>query len=191
MHALARNWWMLLVRGIVALLFGIAVAASPAAGIFAVVIIFGVYAFVFGAFAVGAALFYAPRRRWELLVEGLVAIIAGVFTFTRPGITAVALYATIAMFAIATGILELVGAVRMRREIEGAGWLVASGIISILFGVVLIARPAAGVLAVAWLIAAYGIALGITLIGLSLRLRRLRERVTPPPMPTMGTPQPA
>ncbi len=191
MHALARNWWMLLVRGIVALLFGIAVAARPAAGIFAVLVMFGIYALLFGGFAVGAALFYSPRRRWELLVEGLIAIIAGVFTFTRPGITAMALYATIAVFAIATGILQLVGAVRMRGEIEGVGWLVASGIISILFGALLIARPAAGVLAVAWLIAAYGITLGITLIGLSLRLRRLRRTVTPPAMPTMGTPQPA
>lgn len=191
MHALARNWWMVLVRGIVALLFGIAVAARPAAGLVAIIVMFGIYAFMFGIFAVGAGIFGGPQRRWEVLLEGIVAILAGVITFSRPGITAVALYATIAVFAIITGILEIVSAARLRHQVDGSGWLVASGIVSILFGVLLVARPMAGALAIAFLIAAYGIILGITFIALSLRLRRVAHREPRPMVPTMRTPQPA
>ncbi len=189
MHALVRNWWVLLVRGIVALLFGIVVAMRPAAGIAAIVIVFGVYAFIFGAFAVGAAVLYSPRRRWDILIEGIVAIVAGVATFAQPGITAVALYSVVAAFAVVTGIMEIIAAVRLRGErVEGTGWLMGSGVVSILFGLLLIGRPQAGMLAIVYLMAAYGIVLGITLIAMSLRLRRFVHRVTPPRVPL--TPQP-
>jgi uncharacterized membrane protein HdeD (DUF308 family) len=192
MHAWVRNWWVLLVRGIVALLFGILIAARPGAGLLFIVLLFGAYALVFGAFAIGAAIFDSPRRKSELIVEGVVAIIAGVATYSQPGITALALDATIAVFAIFTGVMQLTSAVRLRREVEHWGWMAASGVASMLFGVLMIALPAAGMLAVTWLIAAYGIVLGVTMIVMSLELRRLQARVRPPTLPiTPITPQPA
>jgi uncharacterized membrane protein HdeD (DUF308 family) len=192
MHAWVRNWWVLLVRGIVALLFGILIAARPGAGLLFIVLLFGAYALVFGAFAIGAAIFDSPRRKSELIVEGVVAIIAGVATYSQPGITALALDATIAVFAIFTGVMQLTSSVRLRREVEHWGWMAASGVASMLFGVLMIALPAAGMLAVTWLIAAYGIVLGVTMIVMSLELRRLQARVRPPTVRiTPITPQPA
>src|SRR5262249_34077537 len=158
MHAWVRNWWVLLVRGIVAVLFGILIAARPGAGLLAIVLAFGAFAIIFGSFAFGAAGLDAPRRKSELLGEGIVAVIAGVVTLAQPGITALALDATIAVFAIMTGVMQLVSAVRLRREVENWGWMAAAGVGSMLFGVLLIALPVAGMLAVAWVIAAYGIA---------------------------------
>jgi uncharacterized membrane protein HdeD (DUF308 family) len=191
MHALVRNWWVPLVRGIVAVVFGVIVAARPAAGLLGIVLAFGAYAIVFGAFAIGAAVMYSPERRGELWIEGAIAIIAGVATFVRPGITALALYSLIAIFSLITGVMQIVGAVRLRRDVNRWGWLVASGVISVLFGILMVALPAAGALALAWLIAVYGIAIGITLIALSLELRRVAHRRAPPTTPPLVTPQPA
>jgi len=186
MHALVRNWWIVLLRGIVALLFGLVVAFYPMAGLVGILVAFGVFAFVGGAFAIGAGIVADPVRRWDVVAEGVIGVLAGIATFARPGITALALYGLIAAFALVTGALQLVSAVRLRGEVRGVGWLTLAGITSVLFGVMMIALPRAGMLALAWLIAAYGIIFGISMISLSMSLRRLAARgprVTTPTMP--------
>jgi uncharacterized membrane protein HdeD (DUF308 family) len=173
-HALARNWWALLVRGIVAVIFGILAFLWPGATWVAIAILFGAYAFVDGVFAIVAAVRAAEthERWWPLAVEGLVGLIIAAITFYDVGITLLALYFTIAAWAFVTGILELVAAVQLRKLVSNELWLTIGGIASILFGVLMLWRPMAGLLAVIWVIAAYAIVFGITLIGLSLRLRR-------------------
>ena len=178
LHVLARNWWVLVLRGVAAVLFGLAAFVWPAITLTALVLLFGAYAFVDGIFAVVAAVSGPVRqaRWWVLLLEGIAGILAGVLTFIWPGITALVLLYLIAAWALITGILEIVAAVRLRQEIEGEWLLALSGIVSVLFGLYIAALPGAGALAVVWIIGAYALVFGVLLLALGLRLRSLPQR---------------
>jgi len=174
---LARNWWMVALRGVAAVIFGILTFVLPGVTLAVLVLLFGAYAVVEGVLNVVAAIRGRERegRWWTLLLEGLVSIAAGVVTFVWPGLTALILLYVIAAWAIVTGVLEIVAAVRLRKAITGEWWLALSGILSILFGALLIIAPVAGALAVALWIGAYAIFFGALLIALGFRLRRWRE----------------
>jgi uncharacterized membrane protein HdeD (DUF308 family)/sporulation protein YlmC with PRC-barrel domain len=171
---LSRNWWALALRGLSAILFGVAAFVVPAITLFVLVILFGAYMLVDGVFAIVAAIRAAGNeaRWWVLLVEGILGVLAGGIAFAWPSITALALLYVVAAWAIVTGILEIAGAVRLRREIEGEWALGLSGALSLLFGVLLVVIPApAGILSLLWLIGAYAIAFGVVLLVLAFRVR--------------------
>jgi uncharacterized membrane protein HdeD (DUF308 family) len=176
--ALARNWWALALRGLIDVLFGVAAFAFPGITLAALVIAYGAFALVDGIFAVAAALVGRTHGMpwWSLLVEGLFGIAIGVITFLWPGITELALVYVIAFWALATGVFEIIAAIRLRKEIEGEWLLGAAGVLSILLAVVLIVRPGTGALAIIWTIGAYAIAFGVFLIVLGFRLRSLSSR---------------
>lgn len=187
-RAMASNWWLLALRGALAIIFGILTLVEPIAALTAIVFVFGVWAFIDGINALAVSI--TGWRSWQLLLGGLVGIAVGLFTFFRPGITAVGLYAAVAAWAIARGILEIAVAIELRKEIEGELWLVLAGIASIVFGVLMILLPVAGVLAIAWLIGVYALLFGCLMVALSLRVRRILHEH--PRVPTIGaTPQPA
>lgn len=174
---LAQNWWMFVLRGIAAILFGVLAMLWPGSALAALVLLFGAYLLVDGVFTAIAALRNQGQRErwWVLLLEGLAGIAAGVLTFVWPNITELVLLALIAAWAIVTGILEIAAAIRLRKEIEGEWLLGLSGAASALFGLLIVFQPAAGALAVIWIIAAYAIAFGILLVALGLRLRSWRD----------------
>jgi uncharacterized membrane protein HdeD (DUF308 family) len=165
----------LIIRGIVSVLFGILAFAWPGMTLAILVIVFGAYAFLDGVVNLVLGLTNtpgSPGRSWTEVLLGLVGIAAGVLTFWRPGLTIVALVSFIAAWAILRGVLDLVAAVRLRRVITGEWLLALSGILSILFGLALIAFPLAGALSIAWLLGVYAFALGVVLIMLGIRLRK-------------------
>ncbi|MBV8531919.1 MAG: HdeD family acid-resistance protein [Candidatus Eremiobacteraeota bacterium] len=172
-RALTRNWWMWLIRGIAAIIFGILAFLWPGATWVAIAILFGAYALVDGIFAIVAAVRAAEthERWWPFLIEGIVGIVIAGITFYDVRITLLALYWTIAAWAFLTGIFEIVAAVQLRKHIANEFWLIIGGIASIVFGVLMIWFPAAGALAIIWLISAYAIVFGIIMIAFSLRLR--------------------
>ena len=133
---LARNWWALVLRGIFGVLFGITAFVWPGITLAVVMLLFGAYALVDGVFAIAAAVVGSRQSLpwWALLVEGLLGIAVGVFTFFWPGITELALIFLIAAWAVVTGIFEIVAAIRLRKEIRGEWLLALSGVLSILFG---------------------------------------------------------
>lgn len=186
--ALLPRWWMLVVRGIAAILFGAIALTLPQLSLFALVTLWGAYAIVDGLFAVMLA---AVRGRagsswgWWLF-EGLVGIGAGVATFAWPAMTALVLLSVIAVWAVLTGIAEISVAIYLRREIRGEWLLATSGALSIAFGVLLFARPAAGALAVVGVIGAYAIVFGTLLIGLGVQLYRWRRHE--PSLPAASAP---
>ena len=171
--ALTRNWWTWLIRGIAAIIFGVLAWIWPAPSWVAIAILFGAYAFVDGIFAIVTAIRAAEthQRWWPFLIEGIVGLVIAAITFYDVRITLYALYFTIAAWAFLTGILEIVAAVHLRRHISNEIWLIVGGIASILFGVLMLWFPLAGMLAVIWIIAAYAIVFGFTMIGFALRLR--------------------
>jgi len=184
-YSLARNWWLLALRGVLAMIFGVLVFLWPVGGWIVMVASFAAYALVGGSFAIAAALTGdgGGRRWWALLIEGLLGIAAGVLTLVWPGLTQLALLAFIAAWAIATGIFSVVAAIRLRKEIQGEWLLALNGILSVAFGVLLVLWPAEGLLAVAWLVAAYAFADGVLSLALAFRLRGL-ARHAPTPMRT-------
>jgi uncharacterized membrane protein HdeD (DUF308 family) len=172
-ETLTRNWWMWLIRGIAAIIFGILAFRWPAATIVVIGVLFGAYALVDGIFAIFATVRAAQtqQRWWPFLIEGIVGILIAAITFYDIRITLLALYLTIAAWAILTGIFEIIAAIQLRKHIANEIWLIIAGIASMAFGVLMIYYPLAGALAIVWLIAAYAIVFGILMIGFALRLR--------------------
>lgn len=170
---LTRNWRLLAVRGVVAILFGLFLFARPGLGILTLLMMFGIYAFLDGVFTAGWAI--VTRRdesHWvTLLLVGLAGIAAGILTFTRPGLTAAALLVIIAVWAIVVGILKVATAIRLRKTITGEWLLILAGILGVVFGAVLLSSPVAGALAVVTWIGVYAVISGIVLLVLSFRLR--------------------
>jgi uncharacterized membrane protein HdeD (DUF308 family) len=172
LHFIARNWWLLVVRGACAILFGVLAFAWPGVTLGALVLLWGVYALVGGVLSLMAAFSGAAGRPWwALTLEGVVSIAAAAAAFFFPGLTAVVLLYLIAAWAVVTGVFEIVAAIQLRKVIENELWLGLAGVASVLFGVLLFASPAGGALAVIWMIAAYAIVFGVLLVGLGLRVR--------------------
>jgi len=174
MNVLARDWWSFLLRGVIAVLVGIVTFLAPGFTLGALVILFGAYALVDGVLSIVAA-WRASRshEHWGmLLLEGVAGILAAVVTMAWPAITAVALVFVVAAWAIVTGVLEVVAAVRLRKYITGEWLLALGGIASILFGFLITIAPAAGALVIALWIGVYAFVFGIALIALGFRLRK-------------------
>jgi uncharacterized membrane protein HdeD (DUF308 family) len=169
----ARNWWALAVRGALAILFGIITWIWPGLSLTALVLLFAAFAFADGVLAILAGVrgFRHDERWWAFLLEGVLGVAFAVATAFWPVITALALLMLIAAWALVTGVLEIVAAVRLRREIRGEWLLGLAGAASIAFGVLLVLRPGAGALALLWLIGAYAIVFGLLLVALGFRLR--------------------
>jgi uncharacterized membrane protein HdeD (DUF308 family) len=178
---LAKNWWVFLVRGLLAILFGVMAFAWPGLTLVTLVFLFGAWALVSGVFATVGAFGARARNKdwWVLLLTGLLGIAVGFLTFYRPGITAISLLWYIAFWSIFTGVMEFVAAFRLRKEIRGEGWLMLAGAASVVFGVLLLAYPGAGALALITLIAAYAIVFGVILILAALRLKKLAPSAAP------------
>jgi uncharacterized membrane protein HdeD (DUF308 family) len=180
--ALARNWWLFVLRGVAALVFGLLTLVWPSITVAALVLLFGAYAIVD---AVGSFLSAASHRedryhRGLHLMEGLVALAVGVLTFVLPDVTALALIWLIGVWAVATGVAEIVAAVRLRRQIHGEWILALAGVLSVLAGVVILVRPGAGALGIAVVIGIYALAFGVALVALGLRLRGLSRTASTP-----------
>jgi uncharacterized membrane protein HdeD (DUF308 family) len=166
------SWWVLLLRGICAILFGVLTFVWPGITLLTLVLLYGAYALADGVLALAEAVMGgAPAPRWWLALVGLLGIAVGVLTFAWPGITALVLLLFIAGWAIATGLLQIVGAIRLRKEIENEWLLIASGVLSVIFGLILVVQPGTGALALLYVIGIYAILYGILEIWLSLRLR--------------------
>lgn len=173
LHILARNWWAMALRGVVAILFGLFAFAFPGATLAALIIVFGAYALVDGVFAVVAAVRAAQHHeRWiPLLLTGILGVLVAGVAWLYPGLAALGLLYLIAAWALVTGVFELVAAFQLRRELPGEWWWVLAGACSIVFGLLLMWHPGVGALAVLWLIGTYAIAFGIFMLGLAWRLR--------------------
>lgn len=177
---LSRNWWVLLLRGLVAIAFGILALLLPGISIAALILLFGVYVLADGILGVSTAIAGRKEREhwWVLLLWGLAGIGVGILTFLAPGVTALVLLFYIAVWALATGVLEIVAAIHLRKEIKGEWRLILGGLASVVFGYLLLVRPGAGALALVWLIAIYAIVFGVLLAMLSFKMRAFVRQIT-------------
>ena len=175
---LTRSWWLLVLRGLLAIFFGVAAFLWPGLTWLALILLFGVYALLDGAFAIlsGVVKFKYSPRWWVFLLEGVISVAAGVIALLQPGLAGFALILVIAAWAILTGILEIVAAIRLRREITNEWMLAFGGFVSIVFGILMLFQPATGGLVVTLMIGAYALIFGMLLVALGFRLRRMDVR---------------
>ncbi len=173
-NTFSHNWWMIALRGLFAVIFGVLAFVLPGMTLLTLVFLFGAYAIANGVFALIHA-FSAPKgypRFGALIFTGIISIAAGVLAFVWPGITALSLVLLIAAWAIVNGIFEIATAIRLRRTIQHEWLLALAGILSILLGIFMLLQPGVGALALVWWIGAFALAFGVLLIALAFRVRR-------------------
>jgi len=176
LEALRRNWWTFVLRGVCAILFGFFAWFWPGLTLLALILTWATLACINGVTTLVSAFARDGQEpRWILLLEGGVSLLAGLTALFYPRFTALLFLYLLAAWAILSGIVEMVAAYRLRNEIRGEFWLGLAGVLSLLFGVMLVIRPGAGALTVAWLIAGYSVLFGVVLIAWGLHLRRLHE----------------
>jgi len=169
-----KKWWVWLIRGLAGILFGITAFLWPNLTLRALVFLVGIYLIVDGTLNLIASISHQKEVKywWIVFLEGLISVLAGVMAFIWPQLTALVLLYLIAFWAFLTGIIEVVQAVRLRKQITGEWFLIMGGIFSILFGILLLIRPGAGILAVVWILAIYAIVFGILLVNLAFRVKK-------------------
>jgi uncharacterized membrane protein HdeD (DUF308 family) len=182
---LARNWWIFVLRGVAAIIFGILTFVEPMTSLAVLVLFWGAYALVDGVFSIIAAFKRADAGGfpWWMFLMGVVGVIAGIYTFMAPHITALVLLYVIAVFAIVRGVTEIGAAIRLRKEIDNEWLLILAGAASLIFGCLLFVFPGAGALALVLYIGAMAIVIGVVEAVLGLRLR---SRANAHPQPAAG-----
>lgn len=173
---LVKNWWMVLIRGLCAIAFGILAFAWPGLTLLLLIMFFAAHALIDGVAAVvlGIQMRKADGVPWGAMVFlGVISVLSGIVAFAWPGLTAVALLYVVAGWAIARGVFEILAAIRLRKVIEDEWFLGLAGVASILLGIVLIANPGLGLLSVVWMVAIGAVMFGVFQVLLALRLRGL------------------
>jgi len=173
---IVRNWWAFVLQGVLAIAIGVATFVAPQPSLTAFIAVFAIYALVTGLFQVIGGLSMPTGPKWSLVAGGVLAIAIGVLTFAQPQNTAVAVTLLVAVFAIATGVSEVAAAYQL-RSLGNTFWLGLSGVVSVVFGVLLISQPSTGVLAVLWLIGFYAIFAGILSIAFGIQLKSVGNNV--------------
>jgi len=172
---LASRWWMFALRGVAAIVFGVLVFLGPATSLLALGMLWGAYAIVDGVLAwmLGSASRGGRRFGW-LLFEGIVGVALGLFAFASPSLTPLALALALSVWAVLTGLAAVGASIRLRRRLSGEWLLAATGVLSIVFGVLLAVVPESAALAPIWMLAAYAVVFGLFLFAIGLRLNRWR-----------------
>jgi uncharacterized membrane protein HdeD (DUF308 family) len=178
--ALTRMSRLLAVSGVASIVFGATVLLWPGISLLSLTLLFGAFAFVYGAFAVGAGLYLLAHRSTEwvpYVAAGAAGVIIGVITYLQPGITDLTLVYLVAAWAFVIGVFEILAAIDMRGTLPGAVWLGLAGALSVVFGIVVAFRPGAGMLAILWVIGFYGILAGVTRLVAAYRIHQFHGDV--------------
>jgi uncharacterized membrane protein HdeD (DUF308 family) len=174
LEPLARRWWLFTLRGALAIVFGVLALAWPAITLLALVILWGAYTLVDGLTELYLAFSHRDwpsPDRWTFALLGLLGVAAGLVALLWPRITALVLLVVIALWAIFAGVLQIVTAIRLRREVSNEWFLGLSGALAVVLGIILLVTPATGAVALVVTIGIFAILWGITLIMVGLRLR--------------------
>jgi uncharacterized membrane protein HdeD (DUF308 family) len=173
------RWWTVVLRGAAAILFGLFALFAPGRAFVSLVLLFGIYAIIDGVLALGLGFTEHVYSRGAMIARGIVSILAGVLALVWPGISALALLVVIAAWAIVAGAIEIVTAVRLRKELEHEWLLGLEGAFSIGFGVLLLLSPLAGAIVLGLWVGAYALVFGGMQIETGLRLRSYKHALSP------------
>jgi uncharacterized membrane protein HdeD (DUF308 family) len=173
LHLVAKHWWVLALRGALAIAFGLFAFVRPGATVLSLVLVYGSYALVDGVVALVAGV--RGKLGWMML-HGALGILVGILTFAMPGLTAIVLVSFIAIWAVLHGGLQAWTAWKLRKEIRNEGWLILGGLASVAFGVLVWVQPLEGAATIVTIIGIYAVVFGVTLLGAAFRLKGLANR---------------
>jgi uncharacterized membrane protein HdeD (DUF308 family) len=178
---LSRYWWTTLLQGMLWILFGTLMFLQPGISLLALTLMFGAFALADGLVSIvsGIGGRHSNDSWWIWLLAGLVAVGVGLVTLFTPQITAFALLICIAIWAIVTGVLEIIASIQLRKEIQGELWLGLAGVVSVAFGVFLLARPGLGALSLLWVIALFAIVFGLVQVVRAFEARNFVRALRP------------
>ena len=187
LSVLARNWWLVEIRGVAAIAFGVLAFLWPGVTLLVLVTLFAAYMLIDG-----IALLISLRRaepattghRLTVALMGILGVGVGLATIVWPGITALALLYLVAFWAITLGLTQVIAAIRLRREISGELWFVIGGLLTVAFGVLILVFPGTGLLSLIWLVGIWAIVFGLTNLVLAWRLRGLHHQIVRSRVPT-------
>lgn len=190
--AIRGVWWLVLLRGVLAILFGLVLLFTPGTALLALVLVFGVYAVLDGVTAVVAGIRHRSEDNhwgWHV-VQGVISVIAGVLAFAWPGVTVLAILFVIAFWSIVNGIAEVSESLAMRRNGSSTwGWMLAAGILSVVFGILLVVQPGAGLVTLLWIAGIWALVFGMVVVVWAFRLRSAIDAAAgPAPGAPAGTP---
>jgi uncharacterized membrane protein HdeD (DUF308 family) len=174
---LAGLWWLLFTKGLLTMLAGAAALAAPSTSVWILALLLGIASLVDGVMsvAIGVGGGWTDRPWWEMVLVGVVGILAGLAALAPADVTALMLLAVFGCWAFARGLIEIASAIALRKVIDGEWMLVASGVVSVAFGLLIFGRTPDSLLVVSALLGAYLLTFGAVGAGLSLRLRRLSQ----------------
>ena len=179
----ARDWWVFAVRGVAAILFGILAMVWPDRTLTVLVYLFGAYVLVDGVSLLAALVRgdrVARQHGWAVGATGVLGIIAGVVTFAWPGLTALSLLYIVAFWAITIGVLQIIAAFELRRELDNEFWMALGGVASLVFGALLVVSPGEGLISLVWLVGIWSVVFGVSNIGLARRLHAIGAALPTP-----------
>ncbi|MGB5171452.1 HdeD family acid-resistance protein [Eudoraea sp.] len=173
-NVLIKNWYLLTIKGVLLIIFGLLAFFNPLWSAAALTMWFALLIAIFGIFTIIAAISSWKERedKWMFLLEGVISLVFGLILFSTPGLTLLIVSFAIGFWFVFLGISRISMAIQLRKEIEGEGWLIAGGILSVIFGLIIFARPALGVGSLMYLIAFFALVIGILFIAVSLKLRK-------------------
>jgi len=178
LYNLIKHWWVLLIRGILGVIFALIAFFSPFSAIGALVIFFGIFILIDG--IISAIISFRVKNEndswWAWLLEGVIGIMIGLFAVFYPGLTSLVVVMLVAAWAIISGVLQIVFAIRLRKDIEKEWVWILSGVLSIILGIIFISRPETGVVVMSWMLGGFFLFFGVLMIALSFRLRKLHQR---------------
>ena len=180
LNLLARNWWLVEIRGVAAIAFGLLAFLWPGPTLLVLVTLFAAYMLIDGVALLASLVRGEPAtlcHRLSVAVMGVLGVAVGIATIFWPGITALALLYLVAFWAITLGLAQAIAAIRLRQEISGEVWFVVGGLLTVVFGVFLLAFPGSGLLSLVWIVGAWAIVFGITNLVLAWRLRGLHHQI--------------
>jgi uncharacterized membrane protein HdeD (DUF308 family) len=179
LQLLVKNWWIILLKGILLIFFGVLAFINPGATISVLVTWFSIFMIADGVITLIGVLmnWQTEEDKWLLLAEGIIGILFGVLVFRSPDVFARFVGFLIACWAVFIGLARIAMAIQLRKEIKGEGWLILSGILSILFGVLVFAQPGIGVTTVLWMAAIFSVLIGLLLVFLSFKLKNAGNKL--------------
>jgi uncharacterized membrane protein HdeD (DUF308 family) len=179
LQLLVKNWWIILLKGVLLILFGILAFITPGVTISVLVTWFSLFLIADGIISLVGVLmnWKTEEDKWLLLAEGLISIILGFLVFRSPDSFATFVGFLIAFWAVFIGVARIAMAIQLRKEMKGEGWLILSGVLAILFGFLVFAQPGIGLTTVLWMIAIFSLLIGVLLVFLSLKLRNSGKKI--------------
>lgn len=173
LRVMADHWWVPLIRGIAAIIFGLMALVWPGLTVFVLLVVFGCYAIFDGVMSIILGFWRrsSDERWWAWVLDGVLSILIGLMALFWPKAMALAFVIWMAAWGVVTGVLRIVAAARLRHEIEGEWALALSGVLLVIWGVLMALVPKAGLLSIAWLIGTFALLIGVAMIALAFRLK--------------------